>query len=171
MTQTIGPQEARCRVYTFKQGLLSALGHDLMLEARKFTIELREDGSCFATLDPNSLRVVGAVHGERVESMKPGDCDTIEKAIRNEVLHTSRYPEIVIEGTYEGDSFRGTLSLNGVVRPITLSAKASGDLRTIEYSFAPSEHGIPPYKAMLGALKIEDRVRIEVEVPMGTRAA
>ncbi|MBP9113611.1 MAG: YceI family protein [Polyangiaceae bacterium] len=171
MNQTIGPQEARFRVYTYKQGLLSALGHDLVLEARKFTIELRDDGTCLATLDPNSLRVVGAVHGDRVESMKPSDCDTIEKAIRNEVLHTSRYPEIVIEGTYEGGTFKGTLSLKGVARPLTLSARETGDSRKIEYSFAPSEHGIPPYKAMLGALKIEDRVRVEVEVPVSTLAA
>ena len=148
MNQTIGPQEARFRVYTYKQGLLSALGHDLVLEARKFTIELRDDGTCLATLDPNSLRVVGAVHGDRVESMKPSDCDTIE-----------------------GGTFKGTLSLKGVARPLTLSARETGDSRKIEYSFAPSEHGIPPYKAMLGALKIEDRVRVEVEVPVSTLAA
>ncbi|MCZ7685148.1 MAG: hypothetical protein M5U28_42815 [Sandaracinaceae bacterium] len=50
---------ADCRVFTYKEGLLSAVAHDLELSVRSFDIELSEDRSRItARFDARSIEVV-----------------------------------------------------------------------------------------------------------------
>ena len=52
---------AECLVYTFREGLLAAVGHDLCLRVTRFSIEVGDDDAIIGKFDAGSLRVTGDV--------------------------------------------------------------------------------------------------------------
>ena len=59
---------AECHIYTFKDGFLATLAHDLKLKASRFEIKIREEAkdaclwqSTDATFDATGIRVVCAI--------------------------------------------------------------------------------------------------------------
>ena len=162
---TLSPENAHCRVLTFKEGVLSRLGHDLAFDVRTFSIEGLEDGTMRGTFRPSSLHAAGAIHDGKVSPLSTSDRESIEGTTAKEVLNVSRFPEVTFEGAIDGEkgSFTGTLTLHGVTRTISGTVTSvDGGTRAIT-TFVPSEFGIRPYRAMLGALRVEDRVRVEIE--------
>lgn len=160
--QRLDPQNTSCRVFTYKEGLLSAIAHDLELSVTDFTIEL-DEGSDGVTLDarfsPSSLRVVRAVTG----SISERDKATIEKNIQEEVLHTRRHSEIRFR--YQGpkaDTVTGQLSLHGQERPQRVSIRSEANQRIAEATIHQPDFGIKPYTAMMGTLRIRADVRVVV---------
>src|SRR6266498_3740801 len=56
---TYDAQRAQCLVFTFKEGMLSALAHDLKLQVNQMTIDVDEKARAIdARFDAKSLRVV-----------------------------------------------------------------------------------------------------------------
>src|SRR6202012_2525142 len=54
---------AECLVLTYKEGLLSAVAHDLSIRVGSFTVTVNEEPlAARARFDAGSLRVVSAVH-------------------------------------------------------------------------------------------------------------
>ncbi|MBX3128265.1 MAG: YceI family protein [Polyangiaceae bacterium] len=155
-------------VSTYKDGLLSRLAHDLRLKVERF--EIGHDGTSIeATFDPASLTVVTAlVDGNPVGALSDGDRGEIRQNIRDKVLQTSRYPEVRFEGTGkpEGDVVRiaGTLTLRGQRQPVEFSAQREDGRYLGEVELIPSRFGIAPYKALLGAIKLQDRVRVRFDL-------
>jgi hypothetical protein len=167
-------REATCRVFTFKEGLLSAVAHDLELDVQRLTIEWPDDRSSVrAVFDARSLHVLHAMHDGHPNPSGLSDRDKrkIEGTIVDEVLHASRAPEIVFEasvGLLEGGSrarLEGTLRLAGRSRPIVLEAVRRGDAWICATTLHQPDFGITPYSAMLGTLKIKPDVRVEIRVP------
>ncbi len=167
-------REARCRVFTFKDGLLSAVAHDLEIDVTRLAIEWKDDlSSLRATFDARSLRVLHAVHDGAPAPAALSDRDKrkIEASIVDEVLHASRHPEIVFEGTVkltEPDrrvTLEGTLQLAGRTRPLTVSASRDGETWSCVTTLHQPDFGITPYSAMLGTLKIKPDLRVEVRLP------
>jgi hypothetical protein len=154
------------KVFTFKEGLLSRLAHDLQLTLGACLIEVAA-GKVTARFALRSLRVDGAVAKGRVTSaLKADDKASIERTMASELLDVDRHPEARFEG--ELGERRGTrvavtgqLSLAGRQRPLAASVEL-GDAPRCELELKPSEFGIAPYRAMGGALKVQDRVRIEL---------
>jgi polyisoprenoid-binding protein YceI len=85
-----------------------------------------------------------------------------------DVLRTQRYPKGAFFGTAsaEGDGFRvsGELELAGRRAPLAFDVKRRGDTYSAEFELAPSRWGIAQYKALLGAIRLKDRVRVQVEL-------
>jgi hypothetical protein len=146
------------RVFTFKKGLLSAMGHDLCLEVGGVDIAIDGD-RVKVTIRADSLRVKGAVRGGVVHQDEPSAADraTIEGHVRRDVLETASYPTIVFEGARDADMVRGVLTLHGRAQPLAIMAAA-----TFNVELQPSRFGIAQFRALGGTLKVEDRVRIEV---------
>jgi len=126
-----------------------------------------------ATFDARSLRVLHPmVNGHpAAQAVSDRDRRKIEENIVEEVLHASRYPEIVAEGALswtEPDRrarLEGTLTLHGRSRPLRLEiAQVEGEWRA-EATIHQPDHGITPYSAMLGTLKIRPDIRIELRIP------
>ena len=80
------------------------------------------------------------------------------------VLEASRYREVVFEGSGPWDTLRGTLELHGSRQPLTVSSTRDGQRCSGSVEFPPSRWGIAPYRAFLGALKLDDRVRVSWEL-------
>ena len=158
------------RVYTFKAGLLSRVAHDLCLEVGEFSIERGEGGSVRAEFDPSSLSVRGVMRGERLDSraLSRSDQAKIVETIRRELLHTRRHPIVTFVGTAEERESRlrvkGDLELAGRRRPLAFTLARQGDRLHARVTLQPSEFGIAPYKALAGAIRLQDRVVVELDL-------
>lgn len=157
-------------LFTFKEGVLSAMAHDLRLEVKKFRIEV--DGDAFdATFFPEAIVVDGVMRdGQFVPGvLSDKDLAKIRGIMQAEVLKTSQFARITYKGTltHQGVVFvaRGKLDLAGRSKPLDVTIRRTADGLRGEVEFAPSEWGIRPYKALGGALKVQDRVRIAFVLP------
>jgi polyisoprenoid-binding protein YceI len=70
----------------------------------------------------------------------------------------------VQEAAGGGLSVRGELSLNGRTAPVTFELAIDGEGRmTGSAIVTQSAHGMKPYSALFGALKVADDVQVEIE--------
>jgi hypothetical protein len=159
-------KDARCRVFTFKEGLLSAVAHDLEIEVQRFSVTI-DGAQVRASFDASSLRVLHAVHDgvPRPGALSDRDRTKIEQTIRDEVLGARRHPEVRFEAEARGDALAGTLTLLGRARPLRVPLRTEGNKRIAEATLHQPDWGIAPYSAMLGTLKIKPDVRVRVELP------
>jgi hypothetical protein len=163
---------ADCFVFTFKEGLLSAVAHDLKLRASKFRIEVDEAaGSVRASFEADSLRVVCAMKGGvQGGSLSDKDRRDIEDNIAKDVLEPRKHARIVFESesvTRQGDGFRitGKLAIKGKERSIALSARRRGDRLVAEVPVHQPDFGIKPFSAALGTMKIKPEISVLVSIP------
>src|SRR5262245_53854078 len=87
-------------VFTFKEGVLSAVAHDLRIRLETFSIVL--DGeNVRAEFDLKTLYVDGPMENGvlRAEQYDAGKRADVEKAMHGDVLHTNRYPQASFTGT------------------------------------------------------------------------
>lgn len=167
-------KNAQCRVFTFKEGLLSAVAHDLELEVGSFEVELADDrGAVTATFDPRSIRVLHAMADGHPNPGGLGakDKDKIAATIVSDVIPVKKHPTIrfvskEITPVDGGWRVRGTLELAGRSREITVPVSAEGDAALAEVTLHQPDFGIKPYSAMLGALKIKPDVKVTLRVPL-----
>ena len=112
---------SECLVFTFKDGLLSRLAHDLKMQVERFSIEVDEaTRQIKATFDPSSLQVICAMVGGRDDpsTLSKGDKKKIYDNIVKDVLHTRKHPEIRFDSSKvvprgEGFAVEGFRQLKG----------------------------------------------------------
>lgn len=178
MPRIEGP-DVRVRVFTFKEGLLSAVAHDLEIEVTRVSLEWPDDASHVrAEIDARSLRVLHAVVEGRPAPNALSDRDKrkIEQSIVDDVLQASRYPSIRFEAALAWPdpqpsvpSIEGKLDLHGRSRSVAVAVTERGDAFVAMATLHQPDFGIAPYSAMLGTLKIKPDVRVEVRVPAAGR--
>ena len=168
---TFSDSEIECHVFTFKEGVLSGVAHDLKLRVARASVTLAED-SVVATFDPKSLSVVCARKEgqDSPDTLSAGDKKKIEANIAKDVLHTRKHTEIRFASTAidrDGDraTITGDLTLHGQTRPIRATATKKGGRWETEVSIHQPDFGIKPYSAMLGALKVQPNVKVRFSVP------
>ena len=155
-------QNGQIRAYTYKEGLLASVAHDLELSLEGFQVRFN-GGDVTATFDLSSLTVTGAMVNGKLspKSLSASDRKKIEQTMHREVLMTHRYPTAELSGCIIDGQLEGTLTLKGLssalIGPVnSVNARASGYVE-----IKPTQWGIKPYSALFGALKLQDRVRIE----------
>ncbi len=158
------------RLFVFKEGLLSRLGHDLQLSMDAFEITL-ETGMMVGRFTTSSIRVDGAIKGNTLDTdaLSAKDRAKIEKTVRSEVLCVDKFPEAVFEAHLEprGDTgeLRGSLTLQGSRRALEpIRVIPMGDRFVAKVTIQPTRWGIKPYRGLAGALKIQDRIDVEVAI-------
>ncbi len=146
----LGPADGSILVRTFRDGVASRIGHDLVLEATRWEATLDED-SVRVTVDPRSLEVREAPGG--VKPLSDHDRDDIRENIDRKVL---RGLPIAFDSTALGpDEVEGDLTIAGRTRRVTLPRDAPIRLRQ-------SDWGITPFRGLMGALKVRDEVEINL---------
>ena len=156
---------ADCLVYTFREGLFSAVGHDLCLRVERFAVEVTGDAqapSILARFDAASLRATGDV--------SPSDARKIERNAADDVLDARRFATIEFRSTRvvrDGERARinGALTLHGQTRPLSFDASADAAAWTAEVRLDQRDFGIKPFTAMLGALRVRADVLVRIRVP------
>jgi len=168
----LGPSDGRLVLRTFREGLAAQVGHDLVLEIAAWSATVTPPGAeggpaVEARVDLTSLRVLEGTGG--VKPLSDKDRGDIAGNARKS-LDTARHPHAVYRSTGftpdgDGGAFDGTLSLHGVDRPlrlvVTRMAQGGYQART---TVTQSAHGIKPYSAFFGALKLRDAVEADIEI-------
>ena len=163
---------ARCDVLTFKEGLLSAVAHDLRIAVTTFAIDADFDArTVTATFDARSLRVVTALRDgvEAPETLSDRDRKQIDKQIIEDVLAANRHPEVRftskrVEPRGDGWEITGALTLHGQTRDVRVDVRRVGAELIAEAKLDQPEFGIRPFSAMLGALKVKREILIRVGI-------
>ena len=166
--------DAEALVFTFKDGLLSKVAHDLKVKVTRFSVDV-SDSKISAEFDPNSLVVVNAVHdgAEDPKALSDGDKDKIASQVQKEVLETDQHKTIRFTSTKvsrRGDggySVTGDLTLHGTTRPISAETRVEGGKQVAEVEIDQPQWGITPFKAMMGTLKVKPVVRVRLSIPNG----
>lgn len=161
---------SRVLVFTYKDGLLARLAHDLQIECGKFEVE-RKGAEIVGRFALASLRVDGAVQQGRVAHgvLSDGDRRKILETMTTEVLELRRFPDATLTGaireTGSGFLIDGTLDLHGRTASLSpIAVTKRGDVWVAEVALVPSRWGITPYRALAGALKLQDRVTVRIEL-------
>jgi polyisoprenoid-binding protein YceI len=164
---------AECFVFTYKEGLLSPVAHDLCLRITRFSIDVDlAQGAVTARFDTNSLVVDSPMKdgAENPNALSTSDKHKIAGQIREDVLHSAQHPEAVFRGSSVvaradgGYDLRGELTLHGVTRQLAGQTHDVAGRQQLELRLHQPDFGITPYRAMLGTLKIQADVTIRVTV-------
>ncbi len=165
-------------VYTFKEGLLSKLAHDLLIDITDFKVNLEVPEAGFASgsleleIQANSLKVICALKdGERTDALKEKDIADIEKDMGGKVLHPDKYPTVNFcskaiqekDGRYK---INGDLSLHGATKSIDFEIDTNGEYLKGMISLLQKDYGIKPFKAMMGTLKIKNEINIGFDLSL-----
>jgi hypothetical protein len=167
MSQHFGPENASLRIRTGRTGGAAKAGHDLLIEVGSWQATLDREAQPALTLsaDSGSLRVLEGTGG--IKSLSESDKTDIKKTIDKEVLkgETIEFRSCEVqEAAGGGLSVRGELSLNGRTAPVTFELAIDGEGRmTGSATVTQSAHGMKPYSALFGALKVADDVQVEIE--------
>lgn len=168
------PDNADVLVFTFKEGLLSAMAHDLKIRVTRFSIHVDETTNAIeATFDPASLRVVTAMKdgAEAHGALSDSDRKKIEGNIVDDVLEARKFPEIrfvsssVEEDEGTGYRVRGKLTLHGKTQDVSFVSRTDGEGQVAQIEIHQPSFGIQPYSALLGTLKIKPDVLVNVALP------
>jgi polyisoprenoid-binding protein YceI len=169
---SIDVAKSRFTARAFATGLLSAMGHNPTLAIREYTGE--------ATFSPGNLEqatirfTVQSASLTVTDDITQKDRTELENKMRQEVLETTAYPEIIFESskispnqlgenTYSVN-IAGNLTLHGVNHNETIYAQVTlaGDtLRAFgEFSLRQTDYGIKLVSVAGGTLKVKDEVKV-----------
>ncbi len=173
---SFGPDNGRIAFRTARDGLASQAGHDLTIDA------VRWSGALVVADDqaPASLEVkvdlTALVVREGTGGLKPlSDRDKREISVTaRKVLGADRNPEATFTATSfaaEPDGSAGTidgsLSLAGQSRPLRLEVIQTGPgVYRATTAVRQTDFGIKPYSAFLGSLRVADVVQVAVELDL-----
>ena len=169
---TIGPANGTLTLHTGVEGKAAKMGHALTIELSDWQAEVSlEQGAPTSVTLRAGLASFAVQRGEG--GVKPLS-DKDKRSIRDSALgalSADKHPDVTFTSTAAhpregGWSLDGHLTVAGVTRParIDVDVAEAGDLMSLSalVPVVQSEHGIKPYAAMLGALKVSDRVEVRV---------
>jgi polyisoprenoid-binding protein YceI len=173
---TFDPGPSRFTVQAFAKGLLAVFAHSPTFAVRDFAGELRFNPEPFG--DAVLQVTVRADSLTLADNSSPRDRQEIERAMREEVLETAKYPEIafrstavaadrIAEGWYRL-RIRGELSLHGVKRGEAFEAQLrvlEGETRLSgEFPLRQSAYRIKPVSAVGGTITLKDELKLSFDI-------
>lgn len=177
VTYRLLPEQSRFTVQAFAEGLFSVFGHDPVIVIKDFQGEATfvpgtfEGASLKVIVNANSLEVSGEV--------KEKDRQEIEQTMREQVLETAKYPEIVFtssnisasrlaEGRYRARII-GELTLHGVTQKnLWISAETTVNDDSLraqgEFSLKQTDFRIKAFSAAGGTIKLKNELRFKFDI-------
>lgn len=182
-TPPLDSSVVECFIYTFKDGLLSGVAHDLKLQAPDLKIEIPEEDDraspnksgieARVILQASGIRCVAAMKNgvESPESLSAKDLLDIRTNMARDVLKSDSHPEIRFElhtlsATANQLTAEGALTLCGVTRRVAISGVGRGDAIIGEFVIHQPDFGIKPFSALLGAMKVKPDILIQIHIPI-----
>ena len=172
MPQHFGPENARLTVRTGRSGAASKAGHDLLIEVGSWEATLDADAQPALTLtaDSRSFRVLEGTGG--MKGLDDDDKANIAQTVNDEVLKGTpiEFRSNSVQRSADGRKLtcQGELELRGKRAPVTFELSIGEDGRlTGQTTVKQTAHGIKPYSALFGALKVADEVRVAIEADYG----
>lgn len=168
---TWSQDDATCEILTYKAGLLSAVGHDLLLQCRRFRLTL-DDGALEGEFDASDIEVVGAMKKGVLDPNVLSDKDKREilQNMRNGVFkkHDARAVTFVCDDIEEDDDFLegdGTLTIPPRSHDVAFEVHIADGKAVCEVKLHQPDWGISPFKALMGTLRIQPDITVRMTVP------
>ncbi len=169
-------RSSRFTVQAFATGMLARMGHNPTIGIRDFSGEMKfnpdklEAGSFHLVIKSASLSVQ--------DDISDKDLREIERLMKQEVLETAKFPEIVYDApsisvTKMADALysaalNGKLTLHGVTRnqPISVRVALFGTMLRAsgEFSLDQTDYNIKLVSVAGGALKLKDELKFSFEI-------
>jgi polyisoprenoid-binding protein YceI len=168
-TYNLGPQNGKLYIKTGREGMGGKMGHDLTIEVTRWSAtatvgEDPSDTSISASAEVGSMEVVKGEGG--VKPLSDGDKADIKKTIVDKILGSTQisFRSTSVNAGGSGATVSGELTVAGKTAPATFQLQDLGGGRIkATGSVTQSNHGVKPFKAFMGALKVKDQVTIEME--------
>ena len=177
-TYTLGPADGELTVATGKGGAAARAAHDLSIlvarwEARVQLADDPAETTLSLTADPRSLRVLDGTGG--MTALGDDDKEGITQTIDDEVLRGTAISFRSTRVFGDGGSGRlhvvGDLELGSRTNSIEFVLDfADGGHLTATTTVTQTAHGIKPYTALFGTLKVSDDVRVSIDARLGEPA-
>jgi polyisoprenoid-binding protein YceI len=175
-TYTLNSDHGTLSVRTGRGGAAAKAGHDLLIEVGSWegTLQLAEDpaaSSVRLTADAGSMRVLEGTGG--MTKLGDDDKDGIKQTIDEDILKgcTITFRSSAVRAG--GDGFTGGLDVDGELELLGQHAPASfaltiddGGHVTGHATVKQTNHGIKPYSALFGTLKVADEVEVVVDAQL-----
>ena len=172
----LNPARSRFIVRAFAGGMLSALGHNPTIAIREISGEAQ-----FAPdkLELASLRIsIKADSLTVTDDVSDKDRHEMERQMREDVLETAKYAEIIFESTtvtgdkiFEGQyrvTINGKLSLHGVTRACAVAGQlivSEDSLRANgEFTLRQTDYRIKLVSAVGGTIKLKDELKFSFDI-------
>ena len=172
----IDSRASRFTVQAFATGLLAKMGHNPTIGIRDFSGSMKFNPD---TLEANSFRLLIKTASMSVlDDISDKDRREIERLMSEEVLETSKFPEVVYDAsnisiTKMADALysatvSGNLTMHGVTNSQTIPVRvalfgsmmrASGD-----FSLDQTDYNIKLVSIAGGALKLKDELKFSFEI-------
>lgn len=175
-TYQLGPDTGALHLRTTREGVAAKVGHDLTLEFAQWsgTLTLTADDPAGAQLEVeiqlDSLTVLDGTGGAM--ALTDNDRADIKKNAMK-VLEVQQHPTATFSSSAvkpadgRGGLIEGQLTVRGQSAPITVEVSETGESSWHgTATMQQTAHGIKPYRAFFGALKLSDSVGIEVDVEL-----
>ena len=169
---TYRAENAECLIFTYKEGLLSKVAHDLKLRVNEFQVHWKAE-EVIAEFDPRSIEVVNAMKNgqENPSALTASDKAKVLENMHRDVLKTKKFPTIRFSaGSLNTTDTRvevdGYLELVGKKRPVRAIALQQGAHWDVQVPLHQPDFGIKPFKALMGAIKIKPDVMIRIRLPV-----
>lgn len=181
-TYRLRPDKCSFVAHLLKGGIASALAHDHVVVARRLSGTIRYDAAY-----PQRSSIHISVDARSLDPDPPalrrryGMKETLEQHKRDEIrqnlhaknqLWTRKYPQLSFVSTSVRElrsgvfRVRGELTLRGVRREIAFKTQVTASDRWLRASaqlrIKQSDFGYAPYRAALGAIKVQDRVTLDL---------
>ncbi|QXJ24155.1 YceI family protein [Actinomadura graeca] len=176
-TYELGPDDGRLLIRTGRSGLGRRAGHDLTIEATRWTAavtvrEPPEESSVEVDVEVDGLEVREGTGG--VKPLTDQDRADIVRNLRT-VLDARRHPRITFRSTAVAvggggraaggeHDVEGDLAILGVVKPVRVQAVFDGGRVRGGAAVRQSRWGIKPYSAFFGALRLADDVEVAFDL-------
>jgi polyisoprenoid-binding protein YceI len=172
-TYTLNSDHGTLMVRTKRGGAAARAGHDLLIEVGSWegTLQLAEDpaaSSIALTADAGSMRVLEGTGG--MTKLGDDDKDGIKQTIDEDILKgcTVTFQSAAVRSGADGRlDVDGELELLGRHAPasFTVTIDDGGHL-TGRATVKQTNHGIKPYSALFGTLKVADEVEVAVDAQL-----
>ena len=172
-TYTLNSDHGTLSVRTGRGGAAAKAGHDLLIEVGSWegTLQLADDpaaSSVSLTADAGSMRVLEGTGG--MTKLGDDDKNGIKQTIDEDILKgctITFQSSSVRAGADGGLDVDGELELLGrhAAAAFALTVDAGGHL-TGRATVKQTDHGIKPYSALFGTLKVADEVEVAVDAQL-----
>ena len=179
-TLTAGPTDGTLTLHTGVEGRAAKLGHALTLGLADWTATAQLDRDTLTGMELTA--VLASLTVDSGEGGVKPLSDKDRRSIRDNALETlkaPKHPEVrvtstTVTATASGYDVAVQVSIAGVVRPAVLQVTTTPDGDRVRVSgttgIVQTEHGLAPYSAMMGGLKVTDRVEVRLDATVSRPA-
>ena len=180
----VSPGESTLDILVYRAGALARLGHNHVMSARNLQgriwthtapaqsgFDVSFPVAQIVVDDPEARRAAGS---EFPPDISQSDRDgTRKNMLREEVLDAGNFPRITLKslrftGPVQKPQITARVTIRDVSRevPLAPTVKIEGSRLTVagELDLLQSDFGIEPFTAALGALTVQDRLRVRFRV-------